>query len=1094
MRLWNKLLPFILLLNILSAQAISTIDTIQVQAGQQKIFLKPFIVDSSLFLFHDGRLIEDYQLNAIFGEIILLNPAEQDGIYHASYKYIEREIPLQVGPLYQNLPKLDSLLILEKDIQPNANLARSDKLENDISNLATTGTVYRNITLSPLSGSDFSGGLQLQLQGQLTDDIVVSGVLSDQSIPIQPEGTTQSLEEIDKVYLHVSHPIFQIMAGDIDYSINSGKYLNIERKLAGLRGELKAGEWSAQGTLASSQGRYNKLSFKGSDGSQGPYALTSETGSNDIIVLAGTEKVYLNGELVKRGENFDYTIDYSTGEITFTPRKLIDYDSDIYAEYQYSEYQYTRNVISSSLSRKLGKWGKIGLSWLKEKDQFEPDETYTQGILDTLKYAGDGDAIISGAEEAEDGNYILLNEIYIYSPNVTDQKKYSVTFQNDNENGEYVRRVSGNGEIYFEYIYEEDRNETVDLYSPYIKWNKPVNHEIFQVFGNTNPSKNTAAIWDVSLSNLDKNIYSNMDDNDNIGYAYNIELNNNGINLYKNIKLGYGLIHWNRSKTFNEISKDREALFDREWNLEDARDGQESLFSSGVNLNIGESLESSANWSKYNSASENRDRLTVNLNGNTKYVPNFDSYINKVQSIESDFYQYNLSGELLPGKFHPTFNYKGEYEKSSHDFYAAKLGFLYSSKNQNIAISITQRKDHEPTEFDSTKMELTKESIYGEVEISGKMKNDWSGKIIFKKRISDDYENNESLNYAIGTANLRYSSKINPVRWELLSKLEETSTELRAVVYDSVGVGLGSYRFDEEFDTYIADPNGDYISYTVLTGDRELTTHFNASQRFLIDFGKSNIKLLKNFDFRSDVKTEYRGESINIDKVVSPQLNDDQIVISKVNVRNEIDYNAVNSGRRIRNWEIYTHNLTGSDPRGSDLQKETEYGIEWREPINKYINSTLNFDYHNFNNSSTISELRNRKVHGWWVEEELKWRIERIWQISISALGGNGKGLHNEKYFEAYSYGIKFEGQRFIESTTSIKVRTEFNNSVSVKENSTIPPEALNGLPIGQSLTIYLQGQMLLGENLSLNTTASYINNSRYENFFSISGEIRAYF
>ncbi len=59
--------------------------------------------------------------------------------------------------------------------------------------------MYRNLTLSPLGGSDFSGGLQLQLQGMLSKDITVSGVLSDQSLPIQPEGTTQTLDEIDKV-------------------------------------------------------------------------------------------------------------------------------------------------------------------------------------------------------------------------------------------------------------------------------------------------------------------------------------------------------------------------------------------------------------------------------------------------------------------------------------------------------------------------------------------------------------------------------------------------------------------------------------------------------------------------------------------------------------------------------------------------------------------------------------------------------------------------------------------------------------------------------------------------------------------------------
>ncbi len=275
------------------------------------------------------------------------------GIYHTSYNYFNQPLPIKIGPFYESLPKLDSLLVISRDSSNVVSISHKRVIQDEISSLATTGTVYRNLTLSPLGGSDFSGGLQLQLQGKLSNDITVSGVLSDQSLPIQPEGTTQALEEIDKVYLHVSHPVFQIMAGDIDYNLNSGKYLIVNRKLEGIKNTFEFDNWSGQSALAGTKGRYHKLSFKGTDGSQGPYSLTSETGSNDIIVLAGTEKVHLNGEQLKRGENFDYIIDYSIGEITFTPRRLIDFDSDIYIEYQYSDFQYNRNVLSASVYREV---------------------------------------------------------------------------------------------------------------------------------------------------------------------------------------------------------------------------------------------------------------------------------------------------------------------------------------------------------------------------------------------------------------------------------------------------------------------------------------------------------------------------------------------------------------------------------------------------------------------------------------------------------------------------------------------------------------------------------------------------------------------
>jgi hypothetical protein len=261
-----------------------------------------------------------------------------------------------------------------------------------------------------------------------------------------------------------------------------------------------------------------------------------------------------------------------------------------------------------------------------------------------------------------------------------------------------------------------------------------------------------------------------------------------------------------------------------------------------------------------------------------------------------------------------------------------------------------------------------------------------------------------------------------------------------------------------------------------------------------LDFGKTDIKYLKNIDFRSDLKAEYRGNSLEFEKVFNPQISDGAIISSKLNLRNEVDYNNSRKKRRIRSWSILSNNLIGTDPRGNDLRVQAEYGSEWRESIKKDLNSFLNIKYRVFDNRSNFSDLRNRDVEGWWIDENLKWKIDTKWQFSASILGGNDSGYHNEENFTAYAYGIKLEGQHFVKSTTSIKVRTELFNSVNKTDNATIPPEALNGLPIGQSVSVNLQGQILLGKNLSLNTNLNFIDNSRYNNFFTISGELRAYF
>ncbi|MEE8341498.1 MAG: hypothetical protein V3R52_05320 [Candidatus Neomarinimicrobiota bacterium] len=1093
---WNRIIPVIFFLNILAGQSISTVDTLLVKIDQYKFALNPFIVDSSFFLFHNGKLVEDYQLNTISGVLDLVQSQSKPGLYLASYRYFIKPIPVQIGPLFESLPLLDSLLIVNSDSVQSELTEIQNDFQDELSNLATTGTVYRNISLSPFGGSDFSAGLQLQLQGKLSNNITVSGVLSDQSLPIQPEGTTQVLDEIDKVYLHINHPIFQVMAGDIDYELRSGKYLNVSRKLEGLKNTFKFEKWTGQSALAGTRGRYHQLSFKGTDGSQGPYSLTSENGNNDIIVLAGSEKVHLNDELLKRGENFDYIIDYSVGEMTFTPRRLINFDSDIYVEYQYSDFQYNRNVLSASVYRDLGEWGKLGISWFKEKDQLEIDETVASGLRDSLLKAGDQDALFSGAVKDEAGDYLLTEGIYIYSPGVeTDlENRYKVSFHNNNENGEYARRISNDGHLYFEFIKIEDRTAIVDLYNPFRRWINPIKHEIFQLAGNAKFSKNTIAAWDISLSNLDKNTFSKINDDDNTGLAYNISIEGKDISIFKNALFGYNIINWNRSDRFRELSRERNAQFNRDWNIKSDDIRKESLFSSGFNLKLSKSFNSIFDWSQYNSFLGKKNRMTGKIISNTKYIPKFNSYFNRVQTENSNYYQFNVYGMLLPGSFHPIIGYEGEYEKGDHKFNLGKIGLLFSKENKNVAASITRRIDYKVLDTDSTKMDISQEGLFGELDINGKFTNGWSGKIVFKKRISDNLVKQEKLNYAIGLANIRFSNKTNPLRWELHSKLEETYTEARAIVYDSIGVGLGSYRFDREFNEYISDPNGAYISYTILTGERDLITHFNASQRLLIDFEKLPFNFLKNIDFRSDLKTEFKGTIFTLNMITNPNLSDNDIARSKINLRNEIDYNPKGNTRRIRNWTIFSQDLLGADPRGNDLRLQKEYYLEWREPIKKQFYSVLTIKAHNIDNTSGFSNLRNRNVDGWWTEEEIKWSIEKKWQFGISLLGGKDSGRHNQQFFSAYAYGFKIESQRFISSTSKIKLRTELFNSVESSANSAIPPEALNGLPLGRSISINIQGQILFGKNLSLNVNANYIDNIRYNNFITVSGELRAYF
>lgn len=1070
----------IVLINFLFANKKSISDTLFLKSdkniyllSENFIFPKSLIIDSSI-----DQIIPD-SIDYTKGYLFWKNNYDIPLKIVVKYNYLEKDLPFSVGPLWSSLSYLDSLDLNKKN--------KKDFYRNSFNdNLFTSGSIDRKINFSSNGTSDLTGGLNLSLSGKLDNGILLGAILSDRNMVIQPQGDTRNLEDFDQVYISMSNPYFSLNAGDILYSNKVDALINLERNVIGLNAQVKFDKFNTNALVSSTRGQYIKVDINGIDGAQGPYELLSSTNSKNIYIIAGSEKVWLDGQNMERGANYDYVIDYSLAEITFTAKQLITVDSDILVEYEFVDDNYTKGIVAGSYKANLSKNLNVVAGFHREKDNTNDLSMNNEIYQNTLNEGGNA-VVISGAIEDSLGSYYLDNGVFIFDPLflVNDFSRYNVVFTN-NENGTYERLINSSGRIYYRFVHPEQKELLKDYFSPNQLISAPKSKNLYFSKINYDFGNNFSIKSVISKSSNDKNILSSSD-NILSGNLFELDASIDSLELGN---LSYGLSYTTlvRQKKYTSFSLDRDVQFKREWDIDSLENFEENKKSFDIYIDIKDYSSSDIQVSSLDIGEATKNRLSLShtiIHGAFKDSGfKYKEIINSKEKNETS----NISLKYNIGYLNPYLIYRSEKKTYFRDYEALVAGLKYQKNKKILNISLENKKDTFDSGLQDDKTFLSSNDIVSSLKYINQNKKGWRNSIVLKKRLKD--VNNTKLNYLLGSINLNYFKSNQPIKYELKTSTEQTQNNTYSLVYDSVGVGLGNYRYDKVFNTYIQDPNGSFISYLISTGNRTVTKNIKGFQILTLNFKKfengAPLKINLNTNFN------YSGSIINLKNILNPNPYNQNISKSYFNNMIEIELDLKNNNRRIRGYNILSKDFQGYDTRGNELLSTNKSGIYGYFNVTNYSSFIVDSYYHRKKIQTSISDIKNREFEGIWHKFSYSLNNFKV-ENKISFQYGLDQGVVYLNDFKAYGLGFEYNGRLYLWESGSVLTNVGINLNEKKSDFTYLPPEALNGQTLGKNTSASIRLNYFLKQDISLSFSFNYLNNKRYNNLLNIIGEFRAY-
>ena len=533
--------------------------------------------------FADGKKVDTllYKIDYARAEIITSKE-----LRNKSIRITYRVLPIDFSKNYyhKDYELVTKAGIINKPVSFNRVNHTSDKDDFFNSNeLKKNGNISRGVSVGNNQNAVMSSSLNLQLAGKISDDLSILAAISDDNIPIQPDGNSQQIREFDKVFITVYNENSKLTVGDFVINKPTGYFLNYNKKLQGgsfeTNQKLKNNNvFSTQVSGAVAKGKYNRMQFSGIEGNQGPYRLQGAENETYIIVLSGSEKVYIDGKLLIRGQDNDYVINYNTGEITFTPKQPITKDRRIIIEFEYSDKNYNRFLFQNSNEFKT-KNANFYLNLYSEADN--KNMPVNQSLSENEKYIlstiGDSlqDALVPNVDSIgyipdevlyKKIDTLAYNDVFVYSSS-PDSAIYRVGFAYVGENrGNYIKTQSSvNGKTY-KWIAPVSGVSMGD-YEPVKVLITPKKRQMMTMGGDIRINKNLRTNFEFAVSNNDINTFSDKDNANNDGYAFKFGLEKDTYFKDTTSKITTSFNYDYLNKDFTPIERFKTSEYNRDWNI-----------------------------------------------------------------------------------------------------------------------------------------------------------------------------------------------------------------------------------------------------------------------------------------------------------------------------------------------------------------------------------------------------------------------------------------------------------------------------------------------------------------------------------------------